>query len=247
MELVAPDSLPDRSRCVDCGAPIEGGAGPENRYCAPCDAEWQRYLAVMRQRDEQAREDDRRRRALRAELGMPPDAIPASMTIHGHSHGAEWDGYDVEMYGIRIGCDQWPPPWPFFRLGPMVTQVWYRRVTAPDSPAYLEARWHPERGESIQLKGLELVTRQSDAERALRGLRLLRLVDKRGRKPGSRTWSKERFVPALLAAYHACADRSAYETGDYAATERAVALELGISHRSFCRYLEKYQILWPPQ
>ena len=63
-----------------------------------------------------------------------------------------------------------------------------------DSPAFIEGRWHPERGETMQLLGLERVTRLGDANQVLKGLRLLRLLDQRGNKRGNTFRKKEDVI-----------------------------------------------------
>jgi hypothetical protein len=140
----------------------------------------------------------RAHRALMAELGMPDDALVWQVTHRGVDTGKGWAGYTVEMFGMSVGHLPVPCPWPFWRLSAsggtgagIVVQLWRQQVRLAESPAYLEARWHPERGETVQLLGLERVAKLEDASKVLRGLRLLRLIDQRGRPRKAKTASEE--------------------------------------------------------
>lgn len=138
--------------------------------------------------------------ALMAELGMPADALPWLDQIKsvGWTFGEEWASCWVEMTGLRLDPSTVPDPcpWPFYRLRldddtEAVVQLWQRRIMCSGTGAYVDARWHPDRGESVALRGLENVPRLADAERALRGLKLLRATDHRGRKRNSGRYRSE--------------------------------------------------------
>ena len=140
------------------------------------------------------------RRLWAEELGVPAPAEAEFLELNAGTLHDQFVGWIVEMLGIRAASPSWPPPWPFWRIGPFVQQVWGRRIHCPGSPAFLEARWHPEKGEETVLRGLA-GARIGDAQRALQGLRLLPYTDLRGRPPHSGTFkSPEEFELAVITA-----------------------------------------------
>ncbi len=86
----------------------------------------------------------------------------------------------------------------------LVKQIWLRRVRCPDTCAYVEARWHPDRGESIAVLGLEHTTRTGEGERALRALALLRHYDERGRPKGGTNLTRAEFLAMYEVARESC-------------------------------------------
>lgn len=147
--------------------------------------------------------------ALAKELDIPPDLIPLLVTGNqpGDLRGARnpdgriinqtsFKDYTVEIVGIQV--DVLPNgPWPIMweAIGPFVTHIWRKRVLCAGTKAFLEALWHPERGYSLTLRGLELVeTKRQAVEGALllKAAPLLNLsVQPRGCPPGSREWTQE--------------------------------------------------------
>ncbi len=218
-------------RCRACGQQMQPGR--DDHLCHGCRHE----VDVPDDDYTRRRRESRARRTLMAELGIPADAHWSTLTLHGSDEGPEWARYTVEMIGIRAGSDIYPPPWPFYRLGPFLTQVWLRRVRLAGSPVYLEVRWHPERVQTIDLRGLSETTSLGDAQVVLRGLRLLRRLDRRGRTPGSGQYaSKDAFHAAHAAALEKFRRENRKPTPDMIADE----LCLGRS-----RYYDLRK-QWPP-
>lgn len=126
-------------------------------------------------------------------------------------HGGEWDGFAIEMFGMEPPKRVWPPPWPFVALRMegsatigILKQIWLRRVRCPNSALIIEARWHPEREESIAIRGLEQVTRNAELKLALEGLRLIRTFNHRGRPPGRTTIGRNEFLQLYQQARQEC-------------------------------------------
>lgn len=182
-------------------------------------------------------------RKLAVELGMPRDAETRRLVFDGAVYGKAWQEYSVEQFGILVPELPHPCPWPYARQvsgdrPELIVQVWLRRIRLNGSPAYIEARWHPERGETIALVGLESVGSMRCATQTLGGLKLLKRVDKRGRKPG-RNWTDAEFRDRLRHAY----DELAAIYGDDP-SQQEIADNMGMSRASFGRYLESCGICW---
>ena len=194
--------VPAERTCAACGGPLEGLHAGE--MCAGCAFAARVPGSELARRREAARV----RAALMAELGMPPDAPYFHTTIR--PQGGEWNGYTLELLGMDVDRMPWPCPWPFWRMyAPggryaLVKQIWLRRVRCPDTPAYVEARWHPERGERIAVLGLEHTTRAGEEERALRALALLRHYDERGRPKGGTNLTRAEFLAMYEVARASC-------------------------------------------
>jgi len=103
--------------------------------------------------------------------------------------GPAWEAYSVELVGL-----QYPPE--VTPVGPIESrytfvlsngeielQVWRRIVRTSLSAAFVDARRNPATGLLISICGVEAITRLSDLDPARRGIRLLKEVDKRGKKP----------------------------------------------------------------
>jgi hypothetical protein len=146
------------------------------------------------------------RRALMAELDMPPDASWKRFFEPGDWRGSEWAGWTVDNFGMSAPTPSgWPPPWPYLLLqspgmpGSVLIQVWRTIVQAPDCPLRLERRWHPDHGDRIDIKGLERKHTQHDISLASRGIELLALSARQGR-------SHDETDDAVLATFVELAD-----------------------------------------
>lgn len=224
--------------CSQCGEAIAPDT-PDLDPCLFCRVKTANLRAAQR------RAKGLERRALMAELGMPPDAAWTHWTMT--HHGGEFDGYRLEFFGMEVGHMPSPCPWPYLLLRAegsrhgLAKQLWLRRVHSPGTRAFVEARWHPERGETVGVVGLEQVTSEVEGKRALRGLRLLRQYDDRGRPKGSTLLTREQFRAEVVAAYAALTDLHGHRPAQY-----EVAAELGISRATLTRYLADYGVPWPP-
>jgi hypothetical protein len=119
--------------------------------------------------------------ALATELGMPPDAGWLRAGIEGAVYGPKLQGYTLEFFGIPHRANWTPPDGPFVflerlhegRVQFMNLQAWQTLVMSDGSPLVGEVRWHPARGLTATIRGLELDRRQAAVEAARRGLDLL--------------------------------------------------------------------------
>jgi hypothetical protein len=125
---------------------------------------------------------DEQERALATELGMPPGAAWLRAGFEGAVYGPALQGYTLEFFGI-------PHRLPTLPDGPVVylerltaegravacnLQAWLTKVTYRGSSVYGEVRWHPARGETVSIGGLELGHGAQAVQDAQRGLTLLR-------------------------------------------------------------------------
>ena len=179
--------------------------------------------------------------AVRAEVGLPLGIRVYTCTLIA-PFGLE--GYQFELVGTPATpadppeaprfVDQWEP------LHPQTILAWRRQVRWAGSPLYLEARWHPERPATLDLRGVE----QDVALRTLHGmptaLRLLHEtqgVRRRGRPVSqSRYYTHEEFY-ARWAEHAATAQR---RRGTDRVTDEDMARAYEVSLSTFRRYLREY-------
>lgn len=95
-----------------------------------------------------------RYRALKADLGMPPDALCWVVEIADGGVAPYWRGFACHLLGVETTGLPWPCALPALKLTPdadfpPVELLLYRRAAwCTGIPAVLELRWHPARGES---------------------------------------------------------------------------------------------------
>lgn len=223
------------THCAQCDMPIEQPSPSD--LCVECRIERGRPNSIHARVRAMARE----RRMLIVELGMPADAVWKRLVYNGAIYGDQWRDYSAEMFGIVVPELPCPPPWPYMRqvydngrYG-IIVQLWLRRIRHKGTPAFIEARWHPERGETIALVGLESTGSIASAEKALKGIKFLKRLDERGRKPGR---DEKDFPRRLLEAYDEL-------VGQYASVSQCdVATWLGTSRATFGRQLKDHGIEW---
>ena len=92
--------------------------------------------------------------------------------------------------------------------------------------------------------GLENVSLYSDAGRALRGFRLLQVLDRRGRRLGTRLYTINEFGHEYPIVYAAIKERQE-NIGEHV-TQYHVAVAMGLSRSRFTDYLREYGQPWPP-
>jgi hypothetical protein len=131
------------------------------------------------------------RRALMVELGMPPDAAWKRLFEPGDWWGPRWTGWTIDNFGMSAESPaEWPPSWPYLLIrapetgASVLIQVWRSIVQPPGCPLSLERRWHPERGEQIDIRGLERKYTNRDIDRTRRGIELLGLAARERRSEG---------------------------------------------------------------
>lgn len=185
--------------------------------------------------------------ALLVELNVPQDATFTCIAHAGRIFGDGWQDYSWVGFGIVV--PEVPPhaTWPFWQAarangqGAYFVQLWRHRLYCAEVEAFLEANWSPEQGKRVQLLGLERVSRLGDANRVLRGLKLLRLIEQRGRPAGSRDVPREQFVTDYPRAYAEEHDRMGERP-----SQHEVAAAMGLPRSTFTRYLKEYHLPWPP-
>ena len=206
MDRVLQPSAVEQPVCVSCGHPSCWLAPPDHlaaRWfdgptCPTCawgkrspDASFEERLTAHR-----------RRQAEMAHLGMPSDVDWRQLIYPGRVFGPKWHAYEVEAFGILLGpffqrALAGPAAWPWGWLPTMdgraggIVQLWLRRVRHAGIAPYVEARWHPDSGDDVSVRGLEQDRRKSNRLLALNGEDLLRFSDPRGREPGSGRYRTE--------------------------------------------------------
>jgi len=88
---------------------------------------------------------------------------------------------------------------------------------------------------------LEQVKRLPEAQKGLRGLQLLREIERRGRPVGSTEYSEADLRKDYVDAY-----RKLQTMGVARPSQARVAEQLLISKRNFERYIKNYKLPWPP-
>ncbi len=225
--------------CEQCGGPLE-----DPNFAPLCFSCIEAEIAGRDPADAAQLAEDHARRALMDELGMPPDAAWKRITHPGALYGNVWQDYSIEMFGMSVSLLPRPCPWPYWYLsapdghGGIVVQLWLRRVRCNDTPVYVEARWHPERGQSIDLRGLEHIRHPREAQRGLKGLALLRHVERRGRPRGTLSYpDRDDFVARLERATHQIERRGER------VTKRALAVELAVDRRTLPTLLQRHHVV----
>jgi hypothetical protein len=181
---------------------------------------------------------------LKAELGMPKDAIWRRLFAKGGVFGEQWRDYDVVFFGILVNdSERLNASCPIWRISTRsgkvneTIQLWYQKVTHRESPVSCEIRWHPEKGEAITFTGLENVKREREITLGWRGKALLRKAAKLGRSADSSNLTKAEFEERAPRAYRKWVDRFGGEP-----TDVQLAEELGVSRATLYRYLKNYDI-----
>jgi hypothetical protein len=123
--------------------------------------------------------------------------------------------------------------------------VAYERCIAyRGTPVYLEMRWHPETGETIQLKGIEADSRHESVRRVHRGLKLVKALHAAGGRPPD-IEGKATFWHLYLDAYQkVLEEKRRYSNKKPKKTE--VAAEMLMSTKTLKRYRDSYDLPWPP-
>jgi hypothetical protein len=185
---------------------------------------------------------------VRVSLGIPDTLLLLLLTVY---NPLEWDGYDFALRGtlaqetphadtapiVCIRVETETGTWKDF---PVV--AWERLVLCPDTDVYIQARWNPNEGERVDLRGFEGDLRESSLKQAHRGMRLLKTITVvGGRPPGSRQWSEAEFRQAYHETYQTLLD--AYESPP---TRKEVAQALHIDETTFRTYRRTWHLPFPP-
>jgi hypothetical protein len=190
--------------CTQCGAPV---TVPNRKgLCVEC------RLAQQSPEWAKKRKEAEERRKLMAELGMPPDAPWQRITVPGDAFGPRWAKYTLELFGMLVPDAPEPIPFAYFRIGTpgggLLVQLWQQVVRHQDTQLWGEKRWHPDRGFSVAIRGLENKHTMHEIILIRRGLGLLMRPSRTGRPPGTGFFpDKESFLAVFGRAakeVHAC-------------------------------------------
>ena len=130
------------------------------------------------------------------------------------------------------------------REGLMITQIWWARVHYKGSKVYVDRLWHPERGFSMAMFGLENVRakdRIKEGRRALNGAALIEMDERRGRPPGSYKISSENFPQQVIKSYEEY--KREYQERP---SQKELAEVMFISESTLYRQLKRHHLPWPP-
>ena len=186
--------------------------------------------------------------SLIAELGMATDTPIGLLSLE---HLALLDrrlaGYRWLLVGRVVPYPREDPPWPALLAEPApgrpgrALQVWCSKIWYGRSPLCGDMRWHPARGLTLWIEGLEQPHGDRDEARASRGLRLISQRLRPGRPPGSVYFeTAEECRAALLTVM-----RRLRQQGRVV-TQHAVAecFDYQISDRTVRRWLQEFGLSW---
>jgi hypothetical protein len=134
---------------------------------------------------------------------------------------------------------------PIRRSGLRITQIWRTRVRYGRSAAFAEWQWHPAKGFSISVRGLESVAanrRVQEGRRALDGAALIQISERRVRPAGSFKIPAQGFADQLSQRYR----EYARFNGGELPSKKLLAEEMGISESTLSRRMKDQGIRWPP-
>ena len=130
-----------------------------------------------------------------------------------------------------------------YRLAAVTLIAWRRRVYCRGITGYLEVLWHPEREDSIALKGLEWGTTQESVIRLHRSLWLLKAIEvHRGRPPDI---EDEAFFRQLYYDAYQNVLEEKRRDGSKRPTKTEVAAEMLISTKTLKRQRDRWGLSVP--
>ena len=183
-----------------------------------------------------------------AELGMPTATPIGLLSLENIDPlGRRLAGYRWLLVGRVAPYPREDPPWPALLAEPapgqpgLALQVWCSRIWHGSSPLYGEMRWHPARGGTVWIGGLEHPHGERDYTLARRGLRLISQRLRPGRPPASVYFDNpEECRAALLTVM-----RRLRQQGRVV-TQQAVSayFDYQISDRTVRRWLQEFGLSW---
>ncbi|MGI8838907.1 MAG: hypothetical protein ACR2H4_20045 [Pyrinomonadaceae bacterium] len=180
---------------------------------------------------------------LKLELGMPSDSIWRRLVMVGAPLGDKWGDYKLELFGMLVDASPTNGyPWPvWLNSDPTgapieVVQLWRQRVTHSTSPLYSEVLWHPKRGRTASIKGLEESHSKSDLLLAWAGLELLQEIVHQGRPVGTVRLTGEQFRSRAVKAYRAYEEMLGERPHDVDLAEKLL-----ISRATLYTYMGNYE------
>ena len=182
-------------------------------------------------------------RGLANRLGITVGAELTRVVLGGAMYGSTWVGFRSEMLGVSFTVQPGAPnpPGPVFRLGAvrdgqdLAVQLWAQWVHYEESRVYAESTWHPTRGQTYSIRGLEHDHRKADVDRAWRSLRLVKLTERLGRPPDK---TRDLVVEAIQNAVRALRRRRLRPTA------RALMAEMSIGKSQFYDDNARLSIDW---
>jgi hypothetical protein len=237
MTTVPPSTTSPQLTCIECGEPLALEFS-ERQMCDRCYAAFRAYMTDYMADQERQRHERREREAWAEECGIPQPGNVTSLILNGSSFGEDWQDYTIESIGLREHPTDWPPPWPFYQLGPLVSRVYARRIHLRNTPIYLDWRLSSDGEPTISLRGLEHGSVTLDhVRRAYRGRLLLRTSsNQRGRRTGS---GQYRTMQEFHAAYFKAMD--GFRSEDTKPTAELIADSLCLSKSRYYELLNQ----WP--
>jgi hypothetical protein len=123
--------------------------------------------------------------------------------------------------------------------------AWLRRVRYQDSPLWIEARWHPAFGLTVDMKGLEHDARKTSIDQARKGIALLKALEA---APGGRPpeiEDKAAFWQFYWDSYQKVLEEKR-RYGNKLPTKTEVAAEMMQDRRTLKRNRDRHHLPWPP-
>jgi hypothetical protein len=181
-----------------------------------------------------------------AELGIPHNALVYWCRLR---EPLGWQGYSVEVVGPPAEPTD-PPDAPrfvdmFSQQNPLTVIAWRRCVYYRGTTSYLEVLWHPETGETRELKGLDWGTTQKSLIRVHRGLRLLKAIEVYGGRPPA--IEDEAFFRQLYWDAYQNVLEEKRRDGSKLPTKTEVAAEMLISTKTLKRQRDRWGLPFPPR
>ncbi|MFL5760635.1 MAG: hypothetical protein ACJ789_12985 [Thermomicrobiales bacterium] len=224
--------------CIECGE-LLGSAQIERRICDRCFAAFRVEMVAYSAEQERQRQLWRELEAWARECSLPQPKRAGCLILNGSSFGAEWSEYILEILSVRQDATDYPPPWPYYQIGPLTHRVYARRLRHRNVDAYADMRFSIDGEPMIAIRGLEHDSVNQDHVKLLyRGLKLIRMKRRGGRELGSGQYPTPQ---AFHAAYFKVMK---YFAREYIRPKAAlIADELCLSESRYYDLLKQ----WPPE
>jgi len=185
--------------------------------------------------------------ALRTELSIPLDSHLITTTLRSP---LGYHGYIWEMVGA------FPRPDTPIEVFWFLREIWMERYNIPgivvyrrrvlhtNTPVFLEWRWHPDHGVSLEIRGMVQDTRKGSVLLAHDSLPLLEAIAPTGGRPLDFE-DKLTFWRLYWEAYQNVY-KEQQRVGNRRPTKTQVASEMLIDLKTLYRYRKRHMLAWPP-